>query len=181
MSDAALNLNLIFNLRQASVLVVDDCPFSLDITAQVLMAFGVRPRFLCGSADEALEVASHEVLDLIIADCEMPGRDGYEMVAHLRRHGGEVNAYCPVIMLSSHTPRSKVLSARDCGANFIIAKPLSPRVLLQRILWVARDTRPFLEAPGYVGPDRRFTDQGPPATGERRAGAGEALKEAVGG
>lgn len=171
MSDGALNLNLIFNLRRANVLVVDDCPFSLQLTSQVLLAFGVRARFQCRSAAEAEAILASEAVDLILADCDMPGKDGYQLVAELRRSGNELNAYCPAILLSSHTRRSKVLSARDCGANFIITKPLSPSLLLQRILWVARDPRSFLESPGYVGPDRRFRDQGAPASGERRGGA----------
>jgi hypothetical protein len=47
---------------------------------------------------------------------------------------------------------------------------LSPEILVQRIHWVARESRPFIVAPGYVGPDRRFKNSGPPpGTNGRRA------------
>jgi DNA-binding response OmpR family regulator len=79
-------------------------------------------------------------------------------------------------MVAGHTKASKVKKARDCGANVIIARPFSPSTLLDRIVWIARDPRPFLEAADYAGPDRRFHDEGPPkATGERRA---DRLKQA---
>ena len=58
--------------------------------------------------------------------------------------------------------------ARDVGANFVVAKPLSAAVLLQRVLWVGRDRRPFVNAENYVGPDRRFKFEGPPPGTEGR-------------
>ena len=45
----------------------------------------------------------------------------------------------------------------------MIAKPISPKVLLDRLFWLARDKRDFIEADTYVGPDRRFKHLGPPA------------------
>ena len=66
--------------------------------------------------------------------------------------------------------RSKIAEVRDCGANFVVTKPFSASTLLERIVWAARDTRPFLEVGDYFGPDRRFRDLGPPA-GERRSAA----------
>ena len=86
----------------------------------------------------------------------------------LRRSGLEPNAYAPVIMTAAHVRRSKVSEARDCGANFLITKPFSAGVLLERIVWVARDARPFLEVGDYFGPDRRFKEEPWPGP-ERRS------------
>jgi len=42
-------------------------------------------------------------------------------------------------------------------------------VMLERIIWVAKAGRPFLFTGTYVGPDRRFRDDGPPdGVGRRR-------------
>ena len=49
----------------------------------------------------------------------------------------------------------------------MIVKPFSPVTLLERIVWVSRDQRPFLEVGDYFGPDRRFRDGSPPGD-ERR-------------
>ena len=62
----------------------------------------------------------------------------------------------PVMLLSSFTPRKKIMRARDAGANLVVTKPIIPGVLLGRIEWLARTTRLFVTSPGYCGPDRRF-------------------------
>lgn len=169
LADSSLAGNTIFNLGKAVVLVVDDNAFSLRLTTQTLLGFGVQSRHQTTSVDDAIALLKTYPIDLLVTDCDMPGKDGYDLVSWMRRYGQE-NAWVPAIMVAGHTPQSKVLKARDCGANFIVARPLSPVVLLERILWVARDPRPMLQAGDYFGPDRRFQDSGPPKDiGERRA------------
>jgi len=67
-----------------------------------------------------------------------------------------------VLMTTSHTPRSQVSRARDCGANIIIKKPFPPITMLERIIWSSKEGRKFLFSDVYVGPDRRFKNVGPP-------------------
>ena len=52
--------------------------------------------------------------------------------------------------------------SRDCGANFVITRPFTPEILLQRIFWVAKDERQVVVADTYVGPARRFQNMGAP-------------------
>jgi len=76
-----------------------------------------------------------------------------------------------VIMLTGHAAPSNVHKSRDCGASFVVAKPITPGVLLQRILWLASDEREFVKSESYVGPDRRVRNFGPPlGVPGRRAG-----------
>ena len=89
----------------------------------------------------------------------------------LRRETPRPACLAPVIMLTGHAAPSKVKKSRDCGASFVVTKPLTPGVLLQRILWLARDEREFVEGAIYVGPDRRVRNFGPPLDDPgRRAG-----------
>ena len=164
----ALRESAVINLSGAVTMVVDDSPFALDLTSQSLMGFGIRARHACLGAAEAMEILKEQTIDLLLVDCEMPGIDGFELVRWLRRSGLEPNAFVPVIMTAAHIRRPRVTEARDCGASFIITKPFSATTLLERIVWVARDSRPFLEVGDYFGPDRRFrTVPGPRE--ERRA------------
>jgi len=39
---------------------------------------------------------------------------------------------------------------------------VTPLIMMQRILWVSKESRAFVNAPGYCGPDRRFRALGPP-------------------
>ena len=163
----ALRESAIINLTGAVTMVVDDSSFSADITASALLGFGIKTRHSMRSGAEAMGLLKEIEIDLLVVDCEMPGMDGFELVHWLRR-SGPPNAFVPVIMTAAHIRRSMVARARDCGANFIITKPFSAASLLERIVWVARDSRPFLEVGDYFGPDRRFRVDEPPGA-ERRS------------
>ncbi len=168
-AETGLSPTNIINLSKANVLLVDDSPFGLNLMDQMMKGFGVRACYACSSGAAAKDLLRRDPMDLIVLDCDLPDIDGYDLTRWLRKSGLD-NAYTPVIMVAGHTKASKVKKARDCGANFIIARPFSPSVLLERIVWIARDPRPFLEARDYTGPDRRFREDGfPRATGERRA------------
>ncbi len=159
----------VFNLTSAITMVVDDSSFGLDLTTEALRGFGIQTRYICHSAGEAMEILKESTVDLILVDCEMPGMDGHELVRWLRGSRIDPNAYVPVIMTAGHVRKSKVKAVRDCGANFLVTKPFSAVSLLERLVWVARDTRPFLETGSYKGPDRRLTEAEPRPADERRA------------
>lgn len=159
------------NLEQVTVLLIDDNPQALDILSSVVQGFGVKEQVRCSSAVEASQVMKNRMVDLILVDCAMPEMDGYDFVRWLRREMPKPARLTPVIMLTGHAISTKVRKSRDCGASFVITKPLTPAVLLQRILWLATNEREFIDCDAYVGPDRRVRNFGPPL-GEvgRRAG-----------
>jgi CheY-like chemotaxis protein len=158
------------NLEKANVLLVEPNAQGMDILSQIFAGFGVRAPNRATTAAEAMRVAEGAPLDLIVCEPSMPETDGYDFLHQLRRARLEPNSFTPAILIAAHTPKSLVIKARDCGANFVVVKPLSPRVMLDRILWIARENRPFIECDSYVGPDRRFQSLGPPAgtDGRRR-------------
>ncbi|WP_369058500.1 response regulator [Caulobacter sp. 73W] len=155
-------------LDQASVLVLDDNGQSLDILCQVVYGFGVRNVHRAETVEQAKEHVASQTLDLILSDVQMPEPDGYDFVHWLRREAKEPNRFAPAILITGHTRQSQVLKARDSGATFTVAKPLTPKVLLERIIWIAREDRMFIECDSYMGPDRRFKFEGPPAGTEGR-------------
>lgn len=146
----------VFNFDGAVTMVIDDSEFARELTVQALAGFGLKVRYSLGSAAEAISTLGEVPVDLILVDADMPGMSGYEFVRWLRRSKLEPNAFTPVIMTAAHVRRSKVSETRDCGANFLITKPFSSLTLLERIVWVSKDNRPFLEVGDYLGPDRRF-------------------------
>jgi len=159
------------NLQHASVLLVDDNPKALDMLSSIFHGFGVKEQIKCESAIAATEILRRRPADLILVDCSMPEMDGYDFVRWLRRETPPPTRYTPVIMLTGHAAQSRVHKSRDCGASFVVAKPLTPAVLLKRILWLGGDERQFVEAGDYVGPDRRVRNFGPPlGKPGRRAG-----------
>ncbi len=178
---AGLDPKFRINLEKVTVLIVDGNRQGVDILRQLFSGFGVRTLIRAESGAEGRQIASEQEVNLVICNDLLPDMTGYEFVRWLRRSKIEPNAFTPVIVTSGHTKRSMVNEARDTGANFVIAKPISTKVLLERVVFVAREARPFLESGDYLGPDRRFHDKGPPATGGRRRGdpAPEVIAEPV--
>lgn len=147
------------NLEKASVMLIEPNLTNMQILKQVFAGFGARKPLVCGTAEEAMEFIRSQEVNLIVVSDALGDSDGYEFVRALRRSDTDQNAFTPVIIVSGHTKRSLVGAARDCGANFVIAKPMSPQTLLERIIWVAKECRPFIDTGVYLGPDRRFKDE----------------------
>ena len=158
------------DLQSIRVMVVDDNHQSLDLLSQILIGLGVCRLEACRSAAEARELIHARRFDLLIIDGEMPGEDGISFARSIRGAAELPNYTAPIIILSSHTPLEKVTRARDAGVNMVVKKPIAPATLLNRIIWLAKNGRQFVESDLYVGPDRRFKRAPPPdSVGERRA------------
>ena len=157
-----------FNLSAAAVLLLDPTPLGMSILVQIVTGFGARTLFRCATAEEAREVLQREQIDLALIDAIAPGGEGYELVEWLRRSAPELNRYTPVLLTEGHTRMSDVARARDCGANFLVKRPLSPVAMLERIVWVSKEGRGFVLDDNYVGPDRRFKATEMTTGGRRR-------------
>lgn len=159
------------NLARSTVLLVDHNQQSLDMLSSIFQGFGVKQQIKRSSSAEAVKVMESRDVDLVLIDCSMPDMDGYDFTRWLRRETSAPVRYTPVILLTGHAAQSKVHKGRDCGASFVVTKPLTPNVLLERILWLGGDERQFVESENYVGPDRRVRNFGPPlGMPGRRAG-----------
>lgn len=151
-----------------SVLALESNPLELDVLAQVLGGFRVRSLARFNEAAGAMEHLEREPADLLFVGTASDEMDEFDFIAKLRRMKDETTRMAPIILLSGHTQRNNVLRARDCGASFVVAKPITPRILYARIVWLARDRRAFIDVPKYAGPDRRFQKLGPPSGTEGR-------------
>lgn len=163
-----MNSGTRFSLDKTSFLLVDDNPQALDILAQVVQGFGPKSITRCDSAVEAKELLGRQPFDILITDGQMPDMDGYELIHWLRHEAGEPNRFIPALIISGHVRMGQLFKARDCGASFTITKPITPKVVLERLFFIARDQRMFIDCGAYIGPDRRFKREGPPAGMEGR-------------
>jgi len=73
----------------------------------------------------------------------------------LRRDERSEVRFAPVIVLTAHTEKGKVLAARDAGATEFCRKPITVTELMSKLARVIDSPRGFVESPAYAGPDRR--------------------------
>ncbi len=91
------------------------------------------------NGDDALHLALHEDVDLLILDIGLPGKDGFEVLEHLRGSGSTL----PVLVLTARDSVQDTVAGLDLGADDYMAKPFSFDELLAR---VRRRIRPVGEA-----------------------------------
>ena len=82
-----------------------------------------------GDGDDAIRRATTERWDLILLDVMLPGANGFEVCAAIRRAGVQT----PVIMLTARARETDKESGLDAGADDYVTKPFGVRELRARI------------------------------------------------
>ncbi len=115
---------------QATVLAVDDCAENLHILSAALKIHYKVKVALNGK--RALELAQADPQpDLILLDVMMPGMDGYEVCAALKRN--PQTAAIPVLFLSSRDEEHDEAHGLSLGAIDYIVKPIRPSIVQARV------------------------------------------------
>jgi CheY-like chemotaxis protein len=156
------------NLRNVHALVVDSDHFGVGLLVQMLHGLGLESIKVAETGGEARkELESHDY-ELCICEAQLPDMPGIELVRWLRRLPTQ-KRYLPTLVLTGYSDFGNVVAIRDAGAHLVLKKPASPQTLYDRIAWVSKPPRDFVECESYVGPDRRFKSIGPPGGTPRRS------------
>lgn len=142
-------------IQALRVLAVDDNRHMRALVKTILHSFGVRECVEAGDGADAMKELKHFPADLIICDWNMSPLDGLDFARMVRTSTDSFNPFVPIIMLTAHTERHRVIEARDAGIHEVLAKPISARDLLVRIKGILAKPRPFVRTGSYFGPDRR--------------------------
>ncbi len=137
------------------VLVVDDNHYMRVIVCTMLRSMGITMIREASDGIEALEIVRDWRPDVIILDLMMEQLDGIEFTKLLRRGSDSPHPYVPIIMMTGHTDRRRVIEARDAGVNELVAKPLTAKGLIDRMRSVIDNERSWVKSSVYIGPDRR--------------------------
>ena len=121
------------DLSETIVMVVEDNRHMRKLVHQVLVALGVGEVVSFESAPDALEHLMENKVDIIVSDLAMTPITGIEFTESLRQSPRITDRAVPIVMLTAHSEKSRVLRAREAGVNFFLTKPLMPRVLYDRI------------------------------------------------
>jgi DNA-binding response OmpR family regulator len=156
------------NLRNVTTLLVDRDHYTRGLIAQMLRGFGMDSPTVVETGAQAKHHLMHHYADLCIFEGAQPDMSGADLIRWIRRQEKSPFRFVPIIVMTGYTQLRHVADARDAGANIVVKKPVSPQSLFDRITWVARTVRPFIEAGDYIGPDRRFRDVAPPQGEYRR-------------
>jgi two-component system alkaline phosphatase synthesis response regulator PhoP len=114
-------------LRAPTVLAIDDEPNILEVVTAYLRQAGYQVHSAV-DGPSGLRAARALKPDVVVLDVMLPGMDGLELLAQLRR---ESTAY--VIMLSARSEETDKIIGLSVGADDYLTKPFSPRELVARV------------------------------------------------
>ncbi len=101
------------------VLIIDDESDFLELIKEYLTTNGVNIDVeTCFTPWTILEQLESKRYDVIVADYQMPGIDGLEILERLRRNGDQT----PFIVLTAHGREETVIQALNLGADYYLPK-----------------------------------------------------------
>jgi len=111
------------------VLAIDDNAQQLNEFKYILVSqYDLR---VVKSASEALIFLNSGTADIILLDIEMPNISGFEFLEDIKRIPRHTNV--PVIIVSGNSGDEFINKARNSGAVDVLAKPVDPNTLIDRI------------------------------------------------
>ncbi|MGH6725174.1 MAG: response regulator transcription factor [Pseudolabrys sp.] len=142
-------------LAVAKVLIVDDEQYMRKVVRTMLMSIGVRNILEAPDGPAGLDLIRSHVPDVVILDWEMPGLDGPGFVRMVRSPATFSYPNVPIIMLTGHGERSRVVEAVKIGVNEFLLKPVSVKALQDRVTTVLTRPRQIMQNGDYYGPAPR--------------------------
>jgi len=142
-------------IQEISVLLVDDNHYMRKIVRTLLTNIGVRKIYEAADGIAGLEAIRTVLPDVVILDWELPVLNGAECVRIVRSPGAFPMPDVPIIMLSSHGERWRVVEAMRIGVNEYLRKPVSAQMLLDRLMLILARPRPVVQIGDYYGPEPR--------------------------
>jgi len=140
------------------VLLVEDAATMRKMEVKILKQLGYNQviEALDGS-DAVAKLAADDDIRLVISDWNMPQKDGYALLQHIRADAKRESL--PFIMATGQGDKQYVAKAMQAGANAVVAKPFTPEDLktqieaalgLQSAPAASPAARPHIDAAGRV-------------------------------
>jgi len=128
-------------IQQLAVLVVDDNAYMRKLVRSMLGNLGVKTVFEAGDGIDALEVIRSTSPDVVFLDWEMPLLNGPELVRIVRSPGVFPMPDIPIVMLTAHADRARILHSVKLGVNEVLCKPVSAKALFDRLISITLKPR----------------------------------------
>jgi signal transduction histidine kinase/DNA-binding response OmpR family regulator len=118
------------DIDKVNILVVDDLPEKLLVIESILAALGENV-VAARSGEEALRRVLETEFAVILLDVNMPGMDGLETAAYIRRR--KRSAHTPIIFITAFADELHTAQGYSLGAVDYILAPVVPEVLRTKV------------------------------------------------
>jgi two-component system chemotaxis response regulator CheY len=132
--DASPLAPILEELPNFRVLIVDDNRPIRQLVRSLLLAFGVRNVDEAGSGVDAIRRINADIPDIVITDLEMSPMNGLEFTRQVRESPLSPKPDLPIIVMTAHTERQRIVEVLKAGLTEVMAKPITPKLLARNIL-----------------------------------------------
>ena len=133
-------------IQALCVLVVDDNQYMRKMVPQSSGQLRHQGHLRGGDGIAALDTIRTVGPDVVMLDWEMPLLSGAELVRIVRSPGVFPMPDVPIIMLSGHGERWRVVEAVRLGVNEYLIKPVSAKALYDRLVSITLQPRPTVQS-----------------------------------
>ena len=144
------------DLRDVSVLVLDDIPAMRRLLGEVLRGLGCGRVFEASNADAAMQLMLTTKVDVVLSDVQLGAENGLAFVREVRSASCRDMAATPIIMVSAHSTRKCVEAATQAGATYFLAKPISIRGIAEQLARVVSSIQTRAPEPEVTETDDVF-------------------------
>ena len=109
-------------MKKRSVLIVDDEVELLAMLRSIFERAGYLQVMTAASGEEAMELMTAKMPDIVITDVMMPGMDGFALLQEIR----EISKV-PVLMLTAKGEAEDRFAGFELGADDYLVKPFLPK------------------------------------------------------
>lgn len=113
--------------KQSSILIVEDEIASLNLLANYLETENYIV-YKAQDGAQAEQVLANKVVDVVLLDIRLPGKDGLSLTRDIRSH-----SQVGIILVSQKKDDIDKIVGLEMGADDYITKPYNPRELLVRV------------------------------------------------
>ncbi|MBF0507507.1 MAG: response regulator [Deltaproteobacteria bacterium] len=113
------------------LLVVDDSEMARNYHSYILQLYGFETITAIDGADGLEQLYSHDNIEMIITDINMPKMDGYTFIERIREDSRFADL--PLIIISTEDEAQDKQRGFDAGANIYIVKPTDPEEVIANI------------------------------------------------
>jgi PAS domain S-box-containing protein len=117
--------------REIRVLVVEDNLTNQTLVKEQLDVLGYTAQIVA-NASLALQILGQRQYDIVLMDCELPGLDGYEATAEIRRREGN-RRHTKIIALTAHVTEDHRKRCVDAGMDGYLGKPVKLQALAETL------------------------------------------------